>query len=89
TSRKESQKADSTLRSEIDILKRSSERFVKEEARAKQKLLQLQETVKRTGTHTEEIDKVAKEVQAEVPELEIERRKRERDFDRVKVEADK
>ncbi|TFK49434.1 hypothetical protein OE88DRAFT_426272 [Heliocybe sulcata] len=89
TSRKESQKADSTLRSEIDILKRSSERFSKEESRAKQKLLQLQETVKRTGTVTEEIDETTKEVQAEVPELELERQRKDKEFERVKAEADK
>ncbi|EPQ53658.1 hypothetical protein GLOTRDRAFT_111733 [Gloeophyllum trabeum ATCC 11539] len=87
--RKESQKADSTLRSEIDILKRSSERFVKEEARAKQKLLALQEAEKRSRSATEEIEEQAKEVQSDLPELEAERTNKEKEFERVKAEADK
>ena len=71
SARREAQKADAALRSEIDTLKRASEKHVQQEARAKQKVLALQEAVRRTVATTDEIKAMIKEV-VDQEELDLE-----------------
>ena len=87
--RKDSQKADSALRSEIEILKRSSERHALAETRGRQKVLALQEAVKRAQNATKEIEEKVKEVEAEVPGLNKAKEEKEQEYATLKKEAEK
>ncbi|KAJ3824837.1 hypothetical protein F5878DRAFT_576435 [Lentinula raphanica] len=88
-SRRDAQKADANLRSEIDVLKRASERYVSLEQRSKQKLLALQEAVKRAQVTSKEMEAKMAEVNGEIPGLEKEKRKREAEHKKVKEVANK
>lgn len=88
SARREAQKADAALRSEIDTLKRASEKYVQQEARAKQKVLALQEAVRRTVAATEEIKAMIKEVEEMLPELEKRRKETEVEWRRVNQQAE-
>ncbi|KAI9069885.1 hypothetical protein FKP32DRAFT_1550642, partial [Trametes sanguinea] len=70
STRKDSQKADAALRSEIDTLKRASERYAAGESRARQKILALQEAVKQTLAAAQDIEALIKSIEAELPGLE-------------------
>ncbi|KAI0071261.1 hypothetical protein K474DRAFT_1562294, partial [Panus rudis PR-1116 ss-1] len=70
TARREAQKADAALRSEIDTLKRASDKHSQQETRARQKVLALQEAVRRTVATTDEIRAMIKDVESMLPELE-------------------
>jgi hypothetical protein len=83
-SRRDSQKADAALRSEIDILKRASEKHTAAEFRAKQKVLALQEAVKRAQTGTKEVDEMVDRVEADLPALKQQRDDKERDYHALK-----
>ncbi|KAF8804709.1 hypothetical protein BYT27DRAFT_7170171 [Phlegmacium glaucopus] len=87
--RKDAQKADSALRSEIDILKRSSERHALAEARGRQKVLALQEAVKRAQNATKAIEEKVKELQEEVPILNKQKDEKEKEYEILKKEAEK
>ncbi|KAJ4468840.1 hypothetical protein J3R30DRAFT_1613089 [Lentinula aciculospora] len=89
SSRRDSQKADATLRSEIDVLKRASERYLSSEQRSKQKVLALQEAVKRAQTVTREMEMTMKEVNGEIPGLKEEKQQREAEHKQVKEAANK
>ncbi|KAJ3785770.1 hypothetical protein GGU11DRAFT_555731 [Lentinula aff. detonsa] len=89
STRRDAQKADATLRSEIDVLKRASERYLSSEQRSKQKVLALQEAVKRAQMITKEMEATMKEVNGEIPGLEKEKRKREAEHKKVKEAANK
>ncbi|KAI0827154.1 hypothetical protein BC628DRAFT_1286339, partial [Trametes gibbosa] len=70
TARKESQKADAALRSEIDTLRRASDRYAAGESRTRQKILALQEAVKQTLAAAHDIEALVKEIEAALPGLE-------------------
>ncbi|KAF9017159.1 hypothetical protein BDP27DRAFT_1174452, partial [Rhodocollybia butyracea] len=90
SSRRDAQKADAHLRSEIDILKKSSERFVSSEQRSKQKVLALQEAVKRAQLLTRDLEeKVLVVTNDEVPVLNEEKCKRESEYRQIKDAATK
>ena len=89
TLRKDSQKADSAIRSEIDALKRSSERHALAESRGRQKVLALQEAVKRAQNATKEIEEAVKELQEELPALNKAADEKENEYAILKKEADK
>ncbi|KAF7289873.1 hypothetical protein MIND_01361700 [Mycena indigotica] len=89
TARRDAQKADAALRSEIEILKRASEKHAVAEHRARQKVLALQEAAKRAQTSTKDIEGMVVEVEAELPALLKERSGREKAYARVKEEADR
>ncbi|TFK28565.1 hypothetical protein FA15DRAFT_652788 [Coprinopsis marcescibilis] len=88
-SRKDSQKADAALRAEIDALKRSSEKFTATEARTKQKILALQEAVKRAQAATTDIESEVGEMQNDVPGLLELKAAKEREYEKVKGEAER
>ncbi|KAI0634851.1 hypothetical protein C8Q77DRAFT_1029628, partial [Trametes polyzona] len=73
SARKESQKADAALRSEIDTLKRASDRYAAGESRARQKILALQEAVKQTLAAARDIEALVKDIDAALPGLEEQR----------------
>lgn len=89
TARRDAQKADSALRSQIDTLKRASEKHGVAEHRARQKVLALQEAVKRAQAHTTEMEELVKEVERELPGLREERVGKERVYEEVLGEAEK
>jgi len=89
SARRDSQKADAALRSEIDVLKRASEKHAAAEHRAKQKILSLQEAVKRAQTATRETEEVITEVQGVLPNLNKKRAEKDEVYNKVKNEADR
>ena len=89
SAKRDSQKADAALRSEIDILKRASEKHVAAENRAKQKILSLQEAIKRAQTATRETEALITEVQGVLPGLNKKRAEKEGAYNKVKEEADR
>ncbi len=89
TVRREGQKADATLRSEIEVLKRASEKHVAAEARGKQKILALQEAVKRAQAGARTTDEQLAEIESHLPALLKEKEQREGEYERVKKEAER
>lgn len=88
TARRDAQKADAALRSEIDILKRASEKNAAGEHRAKQKILALQEAVKRAQAATRETEEMVKELEEQLPELLKQKSAKEEEYAKVKAEAE-
>lgn len=89
TVRRDGQKADAALRSEIEALKRASEKHTAAEARAKQKILALQEAVKRAQAGARATEEQLAEIENCLPELVKEKEKREQEYERVKKEAER
>ncbi|KIY71378.1 hypothetical protein CYLTODRAFT_418920 [Cylindrobasidium torrendii FP15055 ss-10] len=87
--RRDAQKADSAVRSEIDALKRASEKIAMSEHRARQKVLALQESVKRAQSTTKDREEEVKEIEKLLPELIALKDKREKEYKKVKAEADR
>jgi len=89
STRKESQKADALLRSEIDVLKRASEKHGALEHRGKQKVLALQESVKRAQMASEQMEEELDAVNESLPVLATEREQKEKEYRALKAEWDK
>ncbi|KAJ7695391.1 hypothetical protein B0H17DRAFT_1158890 [Mycena rosella] len=89
TARRDAQKADAALRSEIEILKRASEKHTVAEHRARQKVLALQEAGKRAQLSTREMEELALEVEAELPTLKTQRAEKEEAYLKIKEDADR
>ncbi|GLB39044.1 hypothetical protein LshimejAT787_0602060 [Lyophyllum shimeji] len=89
SARRDAQKADAALRSEIEILKRASEKHVAADHRARQKILSLQEAIKRAQTATRETEELVKEVEEQVPELNRQREEKEAEYAKIKEQADR
>jgi len=87
SARKDAQKADSALRSEIDTLKRTSEKNVAVEVKGKQKVLALQESVRRAQNFTKELEEAAEEVESVLPELNAEKERKEKAHAKILAEA--
>jgi len=89
SARRDAQKADSALRAEIDTLRRTFEKNSATELRGKQKVLALQEAVKRAQNTTKETEDLAREVEVEIPGLKSTMGEKERQHRRIKTQADK
>ncbi|KAF9266058.1 hypothetical protein L218DRAFT_93373 [Marasmius fiardii PR-910] len=89
SARRDSQKADAALRSEIEALRRASERHAAGELRMKQKVLALQEAVKRANSSVAEIKSEIEQVEELCPELEGARNQKEKEYERILAEADR
>jgi hypothetical protein len=89
TARRDAQKSDAGLRSQIDTLKRTSEKHTAAEHRARQKVLALQEAVKRAQAATAEMEELTQEVEKALPELQNERNERENAYEGVLAEAER
>ena len=87
--RRDGQKADAALRSEIEALKRTFEKNLVAENRAKQKILALQEAVKRTHAGTRATEQELDELECSLPALVEEKERKELEYERVKQEADR
>jgi len=87
--RRDGQKADAALRSEIEALKRTSEKNIAAENRAKQKILALQEAVKRTHAGTRAMEQELDQLECSLPALLEEKGRKELDYDSAKREADR
>lgn len=87
TVRRDAQKADSALRSEIDTLKRTSEKNTAAELRGKQKIRALQEAVKRAQNAATETDEQTEEVKRAEPDLTARRQEKEVEHAKIKQEA--
>lgn len=87
--RRDGQKADAALRSEIEALKRTSEKNIAAENRAKQKILALQEAVKRTHVGTRAMEQELDQLKCSLPALREEKERKERDYEFAKKEADR
>ncbi|PFH50511.1 hypothetical protein AMATHDRAFT_47834 [Amanita thiersii Skay4041] len=88
-SRKEAQKGDAALRTEIEILKRASEKHTIAEQRSKQKILALQEAHKRAVASTQEMEKQVEEIEALLPDLTTQKEAKEKEVEMAEAEADK
>ncbi|KAL1943821.1 hypothetical protein VTO73DRAFT_3639 [Trametes versicolor] len=87
SARKESQKADAALRSEIDTLKRASDRYAAGESRARQKILALQQAVKQTVAAARDIEALVKDIEVALPALEQQRTEVEKEWTKAKEDA--
>lgn len=89
TARRDGQKADAALRTEIDILKRAADKHTAAEARSKQKILAIQEAVKRTQAGARAADEQKEEIENSLPGLTKEKEEKEAEYERAKKEADR
>ncbi|PBK70769.1 hypothetical protein ARMSODRAFT_1017553 [Armillaria solidipes] len=89
SARRDAQKADANVRSEIEALKRSSEKTAAAEHRARQKVLALQETVKRAQLSTKEMEGQVKEEEEALPDLQAQRTLKEEEYLKIKGAADR
>ena len=86
--RRTSQKADASLRAEIETLKRTSEKHSAFEARGKQKVLALQEAVKRAQIAARECEDLRVEVEGETLVISEKKEEKENELDKVMNEAE-
>lgn len=89
TARRDAQRADAALRSEIEALKKAVEKNAAGEQRAKQKILALQEAVKQALAAAVETDNTVKEMERALPELEARRAEAEEEHARASEDAQK
>ncbi|KAH7345678.1 hypothetical protein B0J17DRAFT_640771 [Rhizoctonia solani] len=89
TARRDAQRADAALRSEIEALKKAVEKNAAGEQRAKQKILALQEAVKQALAAAVEADNEVKELERALPGLETQRDEAEKDHARANEAAER
>ncbi|KAJ8587246.1 hypothetical protein M405DRAFT_690515, partial [Rhizopogon salebrosus TDB-379] len=77
STRRDSQKADAALKSEIEVLNRASEKASAAEAKARQRIRALEDAARRANEGKEEVDHVRSELESEVPGLRKQVRERE------------
>jgi hypothetical protein len=87
--RKDAQKADASVRGEIDVLKRASDKYSVVEHRARQKVLALQEAVKQTQAAAAETGALFVEVEASLPVLREQQDEAEREYRSLQEKAEK
>ncbi|GJE93758.1 hypothetical protein PsYK624_099190 [Phanerochaete sordida] len=88
SARRDAQKADAALRAEIDALKRASERAAPAELRARQKARALQEAARQALAAAEQVQERVQELEESLPALVQRRDEVEREWERVRAEAD-
>ncbi|KAF8755491.1 Lea domain protein [Rhizoctonia solani] len=89
TARRDAQRADAALRSEIEALKRAMEKNAAGEQRTKQKILALQESVKQALAAAVDADNEVKELERALPGLEAQRDEAEKEHTRASEAADR
>lgn len=87
TTRRDAQRADAAIRADIETLKRTSDKFVSVEHRARQKVLALQETVKQTLAAAADINTAVTDVESSVPALREQQSDAEKEFETAKRQA--
>lgn len=88
STRRDAQKADAALRAEIEVLKRASEKQTAAEARARQKILALQEAAKQASAASADAADATSELERALPVLKAQVREQEKEYERVKINAD-
>ncbi|KAF8699946.1 Lea domain protein, partial [Rhizoctonia solani] len=89
TARRDAQRADAALRSEIEALKRAMEKNAAGEQRTKQKILALQESVKQALAAAVDADNEVKELERALPGLEAQRDEAEKEHTKASEAADR
>ena len=89
STRRDSQKADAALKSEIEALNRASEKAGAAEAKARQRIRALEDAVRKASEGKEDIDRVRSELEAEVPGLRKQVMQKEEEFEALRKEAGK
>jgi archaellum component FlaC len=89
TTRRDSQKADAALRSEIEAIRRACEKGAAGEQRARQKTLALQEAVKQAHAAASETEAAVKQTESELPALRDEEKEVERIHEETKRDLDR
>ncbi|OJA21410.1 hypothetical protein AZE42_01927, partial [Rhizopogon vesiculosus] len=89
STRRESQKADAALKSEIEALNRASEKAGAAEAKARQRTRALEDAVRRANEGKEDVDRVRNELEGEVPGLRKQLRDKEEECETLRKEAAK
>jgi vacuolar-type H+-ATPase subunit D/Vma8 len=85
--RRDTQRAESSLRAEMDALKRASEKQSATEHRTRQKVLALQEAVKQALAAAQEAEAGGEQAQASIPSTELRLQQVEEEYARDKEEA--
>lgn len=80
SSRREAQKSEAVLRNNIDIFRRASEKSMAAESRTRQKILALQETIKRTEFLTTELETDQASIESEFKSLQIQKAQMEAEW---------
>lgn len=86
--RRESQRTETILKSEIETLKRASEKHASSEHRSRQKVLALQEAVKQTNAAAGDLEDEIKNVEDTLPALGERARTAQLSYERVKYEVE-
>lgn len=89
SARKESQRADAALRSEIETLKKASERGAQMDQRSRQKILALQEATKQSLAASVDADAEVKLVETSIPAIEHRVEAVSREYKVVKEKVEK
>ncbi|KAF8589077.1 hypothetical protein K439DRAFT_462541 [Ramaria rubella] len=87
--RRESQRTETALKSEIETLKRASEKHASGEHRSRQKVLALQEAVKQASAAAYDIEKMVRDIEETLPGLDERAREAQAVHNKVKGETDR
>ena len=88
STRRDAQKTTTTLRSEIDILRRASEKAVIAEGKARQRVRALEDAVKRANEGREEVERDTERNERAMPALREREASAEEELKRIREEAD-
>ncbi|KAI6104400.1 hypothetical protein F5141DRAFT_1129723 [Pisolithus sp. B1] len=88
STRRDAQKTSTALRSEVDILRRASEKAVVAEGRARQRVRALEDAVKKANEGREEIEREIEQNEGAMPSLREREANAEDELKRTKTEAD-
>lgn len=88
STRRDAQKTTTTLRSEIDVLRRTSEKAVVAEGKARQRVRALEDAVKRANEGREEVERDTERNERAVPALREREASAEEELKRIREEAD-
>lgn len=88
STRRDAQKTSTALRSEVDILRRASEKAVIAEGRARQRVRALEDAVKKANEGREDIEREIEQNESSMPALRERETSAEDELKRTKAEAD-
>lgn len=88
STRRDAQKTSATLRNEVDILRRASEKAIVAEGKARQRVRALEDAVKKANEGREEIEWEIEQNESATPAVREREAKAEEELKRVKAEAD-
>ncbi|KAG1717799.1 uncharacterized protein EDB91DRAFT_1259258 [Suillus paluster] len=89
STRRDSQKADAALKSEIEALNRASEKASAAESKARQRIRALEDAVRRASEGKDDVERTRNELEGEVPSLRKQVREKEVECEALRKEASK